>query len=183
MRRAAGFGVMKRMLKPGDRIELFRDRSQDNRDRYDRLLRYVELEGRDIGRKQLRRGWASVYVFDLAYRRCGPIAAPLTRPERWTVASGKDAGASDAPASAVTPAQRRRSEELPNLAAQIERLYENHRDVASPAGKAAIMREIRARKRERRERVAALAGEGVRPSVIAAAAGLTRSAVRRPARG
>lgn len=60
---------MKRMLKPGDRIDLIRDRSQDNRDRYGRLLRYAELKGRDIGQRQLRKGWASVYVFDLAFRR------------------------------------------------------------------------------------------------------------------
>jgi endonuclease YncB( thermonuclease family) len=32
---------MKRMLEIGDRVRLIRDRSQDNRDRYDRLLRYV----------------------------------------------------------------------------------------------------------------------------------------------
>ena len=34
---------MKRMLKPGDHVTLVRDRSQDNRDYYGRLLRYVEL--------------------------------------------------------------------------------------------------------------------------------------------
>jgi hypothetical protein len=45
---------MKRMLKPGDRVRLVRDRSQDNRDYYGRLLRYVELRGRDLGRKQIR---------------------------------------------------------------------------------------------------------------------------------
>lgn len=62
---------MKRMLKPGDRVRLVRDRSQDNRDYYGRLLRYVELRGRDLGRKQIRKGWASVYVFDQRFRRLG----------------------------------------------------------------------------------------------------------------
>ena len=33
---------MKRLLDHGDRLRLVRDRSQDNRDRYGRLLRYVE---------------------------------------------------------------------------------------------------------------------------------------------
>ena len=51
---------MKRMLKPGDHVNLVRDRTQDNRDYYGRLLRYVELNGRDLGRKQLRKGWAAV---------------------------------------------------------------------------------------------------------------------------
>ena len=63
--------AMKRMLKPGDRVTLVRDRSQDNRDYYGRLLRYVELDGRDLGRKQLRKGWAEVYVFDDPFDRLG----------------------------------------------------------------------------------------------------------------
>jgi len=60
---------MDRMLQPGDRVRLVRDRSQDNRDTYGRLLRYVEFNGRDLGRTQVRRGWASVYVFDRPFRR------------------------------------------------------------------------------------------------------------------
>jgi hypothetical protein len=42
---------MKWMLKPADRVRLIRDRCQDNRDRYRRLLRYGGLAGRDLGRK------------------------------------------------------------------------------------------------------------------------------------
>jgi endonuclease YncB( thermonuclease family) len=60
---------MHRLLKVGDRVRLIRDRSQDNRDRYGRLLRYVELGGRDVGRTQIRRGWASVYVFQYPFAR------------------------------------------------------------------------------------------------------------------
>jgi endonuclease YncB( thermonuclease family) len=63
---------MKRMLEPGDTVKLIRDRSQDNRDTYGRLLRYVELDGRDLGRAQVSKGWASVYVFDRPYRRLDP---------------------------------------------------------------------------------------------------------------
>ena len=53
------------------KVKLVRDRSQDNRDIYDRLLRYVEKGGRDIGRKQVGRGWAKVYVFDTPFARVG----------------------------------------------------------------------------------------------------------------
>lgn len=63
---------MKRLLKAGDRVRLVRDYSQDNRDIYGRLLRYVEFEGRDLGRKQVTKGWASVYVFDQPFDRLAP---------------------------------------------------------------------------------------------------------------
>jgi endonuclease YncB( thermonuclease family) len=63
---------MKRLLKPGDRVRLVRDFSQDNRDVYGRLLRYVEFEGRDLGRKQVTKGWARVYVFDQPFDRLAP---------------------------------------------------------------------------------------------------------------
>ena len=62
---------MKRMLKPGDRVRLVRDPTQDSRDHYGRQLRYVIEDGRDVGRRQLRRGWAEVYIFERAYRRLG----------------------------------------------------------------------------------------------------------------
>lgn len=54
-----------RMLAVGDKVRLVRDHSQDNRDAYDRLLRYVEHRSRDVGRKQIRKGWAKVYVYDM----------------------------------------------------------------------------------------------------------------------
>ena len=63
---------MERMLEPGDQVKLVRDRSQDNRDTYGRLLRYVEFEGHDLGRKQVTKGWARVYVFDHPFKRVRP---------------------------------------------------------------------------------------------------------------
>jgi endonuclease YncB( thermonuclease family) len=60
---------MKRLLKPGDRVRLISDPSQDNIDAFDRLLRYVESRGRDVGRRQIRKGWAKVYVFDTPFER------------------------------------------------------------------------------------------------------------------
>jgi hypothetical protein len=55
----------------GRKVRLPRDFTQDARDRYDRLLPYVDLvrSGKDIGRSQLGHGLAEVYVF-----RAGPAA-------------------------------------------------------------------------------------------------------------
>jgi len=55
---------MKHALHAGDKVRLISDPSQDNRDRYHRLLRYVERQGSDVGRRQVRHGWADVYVFN-----------------------------------------------------------------------------------------------------------------------
>lgn len=60
---------MHALLDPGNRVKLIRDPSQDRRDRYGRLLRYVERRSHDVGRKQLSRGWAQVYVFDKPFKR------------------------------------------------------------------------------------------------------------------
>jgi endonuclease YncB( thermonuclease family) len=55
--------AMRRLLDVGDKVRLIRDPSQDAVDRYGRLLRYVEHGGIDIGRKQVLRGRARVYVY------------------------------------------------------------------------------------------------------------------------
>ena len=57
---------MKQMLAPGARVLLVSDPSQANKDRYDRLLRYVVKRSTsvDVGRAQLSRGWATVYVYN-----------------------------------------------------------------------------------------------------------------------
>lgn len=48
----------------GARVTLVADRSQDDRDRYGRLLRYVVLEGGiDLGALQIRRGLAMPYAY------------------------------------------------------------------------------------------------------------------------
>jgi micrococcal nuclease len=54
-----------RMAPPGTRLRLVSDPTQDGVDRYGRLLRYAELagSGTDLGAAQVRRGWASVYVY------------------------------------------------------------------------------------------------------------------------
>ncbi len=50
-------------LADGRYVELVTDSSQDERDRYGRLLRYVEVNDQDAGEEVLRRGWARVYVY------------------------------------------------------------------------------------------------------------------------
>ena len=60
---------MKKMVEEGDRVRLISDPSQDNRDQYDRLLRFVEKGKRDLGREQVKRGWAEVYVFETPFAR------------------------------------------------------------------------------------------------------------------
>jgi micrococcal nuclease len=63
-------------LAPEDaRIRLVRDPSQQGRDAYGRLLRYAAVGGVDVGRAQLRRGQASVYLFEEPFRRIGTYRA------------------------------------------------------------------------------------------------------------
>ena len=58
--------ALKRMLPRGTRVSLVSDRTQDLRDRYDRLLRYVTklANDADAARTQLVRGNGEVYVYD-----------------------------------------------------------------------------------------------------------------------
>ncbi|MFN8160133.1 MAG: thermonuclease family protein [Solirubrobacterales bacterium] len=62
---------MRRMARAGTRVTLVTDSSQDLHDRYGRLLAYVvrRRDGRDLGRSQVARGWAKVYVFERPFRR------------------------------------------------------------------------------------------------------------------
>lgn len=58
------------LVPPGTRVALVRDPDQDDRDRYGRLLRHVEVGGRDAGAVLVGRGLAKVYVFrDEPFRR------------------------------------------------------------------------------------------------------------------
>jgi micrococcal nuclease len=55
----------------GRTVRLVHDATQDRRDRYDRLLAYVERPGgQDLGEAMVRQGWADVYVYrDVAFAR------------------------------------------------------------------------------------------------------------------
>lgn len=54
----------RRMLPKGTRLVLVSDPSQDLKDRYGRLLRYVMKGSVDVNRRQLHWGHARVYVYD-----------------------------------------------------------------------------------------------------------------------
>lgn len=56
---------LKRMLPRGTRVRMLSDTSQQLKDRYGRLLRYVHKagSGRDMNRAQVYKGWARVYVY------------------------------------------------------------------------------------------------------------------------
>lgn len=55
---------MRELAPVGSTVVLFSDPSQDDRDRYGRLLRYVERKGKDVGRAQVNLGQAKVYVYN-----------------------------------------------------------------------------------------------------------------------
>lgn len=55
--------VMKRLLPRGTKVRMVSDPTQDRKDRYNRLLRYVMKGKKDVGKVQLARGWAEVYVY------------------------------------------------------------------------------------------------------------------------
>lgn len=61
-----------RALAGGRRVALRGDRTQTVRDRYRRLLAYVDLAGGvDLGRRLLLGGFGKVYVYEHPFRRLG----------------------------------------------------------------------------------------------------------------
>lgn len=56
--------ALKKRLPRGTRVVLISDPSQDNKDRYDRLLRYVEKKGRDQAQGMIAAGKGKVYVYN-----------------------------------------------------------------------------------------------------------------------
>jgi endonuclease YncB( thermonuclease family) len=54
---------MANLAPVGSSVVLFSDTSQDDKDRYGRLLRYVERQGRDVGRAQVFFGFSKVYAY------------------------------------------------------------------------------------------------------------------------
>jgi endonuclease YncB( thermonuclease family) len=55
---------MKQLLPIGTDVTLKSDPSQGDADQYERLLRHVVRDGKDVGLTLVRSGWASVFVFD-----------------------------------------------------------------------------------------------------------------------
>jgi micrococcal nuclease len=79
-----------RELSLNRRVRLIGDRTQARRDRYSRLLAYVQLpNGRDLGRELIGGGFARVYVFNtpfarLSAYRVGESAARGNAAGLWT---------------------------------------------------------------------------------------------------
>jgi endonuclease YncB( thermonuclease family) len=64
------------MLPRGTRVLLVSDPTQDLADRYGRLLRYVMKNGADVNKQLVKRGYASVYVYDnTPFQRTGAYRA------------------------------------------------------------------------------------------------------------
>lgn len=58
------------VLLDGKSVVLTADSTQQNVDKYGRLLRYVSLEdGKDIDEQMIREGFAHEYTYDIAYER------------------------------------------------------------------------------------------------------------------
>ena len=77
---------LKRILPPNTRVTLLSDVSQDDKDRYGRLLRYVHKGGKDVNRQQVFLGHATVYVYDhnpfnrtASYRKAAQVAKAARR--------------------------------------------------------------------------------------------------------
>lgn len=54
-------------LVEGKNVQLMADPTQDNIDRYDRLLRYVFVDGKDINLEMIKTGFAHEYTYRKAY--------------------------------------------------------------------------------------------------------------------
>ncbi len=74
--------VLVDLLPVGSTVTLVGDPTQDDVDRYDRLLRYVERgDGTDVGERLVASGWVATYVFRDDFQRLGRYAAAQDRAE------------------------------------------------------------------------------------------------------
>lgn len=72
--------VLVDLLPVGTTVTLVGDPTQDDVDRYDRLLRYVEApDGTDVGERLIASGWVATYVFRDDFERLGRYAAAEDR--------------------------------------------------------------------------------------------------------
>lgn len=59
-----------RQLLDGQRVTLIADPTQSSRDKYDRLLRYIErTDGTDFGLWMIANGYAHEYTYEIPYQR------------------------------------------------------------------------------------------------------------------
>lgn len=99
-------------LAQSKQVRLVADRSQGDRDRYGRLLRYVELEdGTDVGLALVSGGFARERTYDGGYARqaryrSAQASAKSTEVGLWAACAGAPAAAA-APSTAASPAPDR----------------------------------------------------------------------------
>lgn len=55
-------------LLTGKSVKIEADPTQDNLDKYERLLRYIYLDNEDVGLKMIEGGYASEYTYNLPYK-------------------------------------------------------------------------------------------------------------------
>lgn len=80
---AAASRRMRRLAPVGARVALVGDPTQADRDRYDRLLRYVQRRGKDVGRAQVTAGLAQVFVYrNDPFERAGAYQRAERRADR-----------------------------------------------------------------------------------------------------
>jgi endonuclease YncB( thermonuclease family) len=68
-------GLYDRKGGKGRRVKVTTDPSQDRRDQYGRLLAYVNSAQGSLANKQLRAGWAAVYVFEAPFEQLAAFQA------------------------------------------------------------------------------------------------------------
>jgi len=92
-----------RKLSEGKAVKLTTDPTQDTVDRYGRLLRYAEINGKDYGLTMLKKGWVAPYVYDNnpvekidAYRKAAAFAESKGRGV-WGKCGGNFHSAGDEP--------------------------------------------------------------------------------------
>ncbi len=85
---ARGAARALRELAAGRRVRLVGDPTQEDRDRYGRLLAYVVVRKTqlDLGEAMVRRGWADVVEFDGPFRRLDRYRAAARRADGGVLA-------------------------------------------------------------------------------------------------
>lgn len=88
--------ALEALLPRGTRVTLLTDPTQDDTDKFDRLLRYVEVDGGDIGLAQVRNGFAAAYDFDRpVFTRFDRYDAAEQRAERRNAGNWARCGSAD----------------------------------------------------------------------------------------
>ena len=66
----------------GKTVTLVADPSQTDRDKYDRLLRYVYLNGEDVGLSIIKNGYGYEYTYNMPYQKQSDYKAAQTEAEK-----------------------------------------------------------------------------------------------------